>query len=81
MPLRISQINAVNKNVGVKEKKNKQTEKGSVTIDKTEAMMFAKDIKEMTTDIVVKAVEIKRITRRNERHSATNQVLRMATLY
>jgi uncharacterized protein YcfL len=57
----------------VKEKKKKQTEKGSVTIDRTEKMMTAEDIKEITTDIAVKMAEIKRKNRRNERNSATNQ--------
>jgi hypothetical protein len=66
--------NAVNTNAGVKEKKKKRTEKGSViTIVMTEEMMTAEDIKVMTTDIAVKVPEIKRKDRRNERFSATNQ--------
>jgi hypothetical protein len=68
------ELNAVNTNAGVKEKKKKRTEKGSViTIVMTEEMMTAEDIKVMTTDIAVKVPEIKRKDRRNERFSATNQ--------
>lgn len=72
-PLRMLELNAVNTDAGVREKKKKRTEKGSVTIDMTEEMMTAEDIKEMMTNIAVKVPEIKRKDRRNERDLATNQ--------
>jgi uncharacterized membrane protein len=74
-PLRMLELNAVNTNAGVREKKKKRTEKGSVTIDMTEEMMTAEDINEMMTNIAVKVPELKRKDRRNEKDLAlaTNQ--------
>jgi hypothetical protein len=56
-PLRMLELNAVNTNAGVREKKKKRTEKGSVTIDITEEMMTTEDIKEKMTNITVKMTE------------------------
>ncbi len=38
------ELNAVNTNAGVREKKKKRTEKGSVTIDITQEMMTCTDL-------------------------------------
>jgi hypothetical protein len=55
-PLRMLELNAVNTNAGVREKKKKRTEKGSVTSDITEEMI-TEDIKEKMTNITVKMTE------------------------
>jgi hypothetical protein len=67
---RMSELNVVNTNAGVKKRKTKQTEKENVLIGTTEEIVIVAETRETKTDIAVTTAEMKRTTKKNERGTA-----------
>lgn len=68
----MSELNAVNTDVGVKEKKKKRTERVSDTIDMTKDMMIGEENDEMKIDTAVRGTETRRIIKERGQVTASN---------
>ncbi len=70
--IRISELNVVNTNAGMKKKKRNQPENESGMIDLIEEIVILNETEKMTIDIAVTMTKIKRSNRENERGTAIN---------
>lgn len=70
--IRISELNVVNTNAGMKKEKRNQPENESGMIDLIEEIVILNETEKMTIDIAVTMTKIKRSNRENERGTAIN---------